>query len=133
MSQLCFAAIQSKRVITTRNISTIERMDISKEDAVAHLAKWHDADTTVRAVYTTVTGNSSIVGKISDLSPAAITIAGSGSAMLLYFRATSSFDYKDARQVPTEANKDQVNKYPTVIDIKFGNGDRVVIAEYFSG
>ena len=74
-----------------------------------------------------------IVGEISDLSPAAIKIAGSGSAMLLYFRATSSFDYKDARQVPTEANKDRVNKYPTVIDIKFGNGDRVVIAEYFSG
>ena len=107
-------------------------MDISKEDAVAHLAKWHDADTTVCAVYTTVTGNSSIVGKISDLSPAAIKIAGSGSAMLLYFRETSSFDYKDVRQAPTEANKDRANKYPTVIDVKFSNGDRVVIAEYFS-
>ena len=108
-------------------------MDISKEDAVAHLAKWHDADTTVRAVYTTVTGNSSLIGKISDLSPAAIKITGSGAEMLFYLRATSLFDYKDSREVPTEANKGQVNKYPTVIDIKFGNGDRVVIAEYFSG
>jgi len=108
-------------------------MDISKEDAVAHLAKWHDADTSVRAVYTTVTGNSSIVGKISDVSLAAIKIVGSGSEMLLYFRATSLFDYKDTRQVPTEANKDRVNKYPTVIDIKFSNGDRVVIGEYFGG
>ena len=107
-------------------------MDISKEDAVAHLAKWRDAGTIVRAVYTTVTGNSSIVGKISDLSQAAIKIAGSGSEMLLYLRATSFFDYKDVRQVPTEANQDRVNKYPTVIDIKFSNGDRLVIAEYFS-
>ena len=108
-------------------------MDISKEDAIAHLAKWHDADVTVRAVYTTVSGNSSIVGKISDLSPAAIKIAGSGSEMLLYLRATSLFDYKDARQVPTEANKERANKYPTIIDIKFSNGDRVVIVEYFDG
>jgi hypothetical protein len=106
-------------------------MDISKEDAIAHLAKWFDADVTVRAVYTTVSGSSSIAGKISDLSPAAIKIAGSGSEMLLYFRATSLFDYKDARQVPAEANKDRVNKYPTIIDIKFSNGDRLVILEYF--
>ena len=111
----------------------MERMDISKDDAVAHLAKWHDADITVRAVYTSVSGTSSIVGKILDLSPAAIKIAGSGSEMLFYLRATSLFDYKDARQVPTEANQDRVNKYPTVIDIKFSNGDRVVIVEYFGG
>ena len=111
----------------------MERMDISKDDAIAHLAKWRDAETTVRAVYTSVTGNLSIVGKITSLSEAAIRVAGSGSEMLLYFRSTSVFDYKDARQVPTEANKDRPNKYPTVIDIKFSNGDRVVIVEYFSG
>jgi hypothetical protein len=35
----------------------MERMDISTDDAVAHLAKWRDAETTVRAVYTNVTGN----------------------------------------------------------------------------
>ena len=107
-------------------------MDISKEDAIAHLAKWHDANTAVRAVYTNITGNLSIVGKISSLSSSAIKITGSGSEMLLYLRATTLFDYKDARQVPTEANKDRENKYPTVIDIKFSNGDRVVIVEYFS-
>jgi hypothetical protein len=121
-----------KKVITARDRSTIQKMDISKDDAVAHLAKWHDADTTVRAVYTNVTGNMSIIGTISDLSAAAIKITGSGSEMLLYLRTTSLFDYKDARQVPTEANKDRVNKYPTIIDIKFSNGDRVVIVEYFS-
>ena len=120
-------------MITTRNLFTMERMDISKDDAIAHLAKWHDAETTVRAVYTNVTGNLSIVGKISSLSPSEIRIAGTRSEMLLYLRATSLFDYKDARQVPTEANKDRANKYPTVIDIKFSNGDRVVIVEYFSG
>ena len=108
-------------------------MDISKDDAIAHLAKWLDAETTVRAVYTSTTGNLSIVGKITSLSPAAIRVAGSGSEMLLYLRATSLFDYKDARQVPTEANKNRTNKYPTVIDIKFSNGDRVLIVEYFSG
>jgi hypothetical protein len=129
----CFAATQSKRVITTRKLFTMERMDISKDDAIAHLAKWLDAETTVRAVYTSTTGNLSIVGKITSLSPAAIRVAGSGSEMLLYLRATSLFDYKDARQVSTEANKDRANKYPTVIDIKFSNGERLVIVEYFSG
>jgi hypothetical protein len=107
-------------------------MDISKEDAVAHLAKWHDGDVSVRAVYTNVTGNLSIVGKIAHLSPAEIKIAGSEAEMLLYLRTTSLFDYKDAREILTDANKDRVNKYPTVIDIKFSNGDRVVIAEHFS-
>jgi hypothetical protein len=107
-------------------------MDISKDDAIAHLAKWHNAATAVRAVYTNVNGNLAIVGKISILTSSAITIVGSGSEMLLYLRATSLFDYKDAREVPTEANKDRTNKYPTVIDIKFSNGDRVVIVEYFS-
>jgi len=126
-----FTATQSKRVFTTHNLFTMEGMDISKEDAIAHLGKWRDAEATVRAVYTNITGNLSIVGKISSLSPSAITIAGSGSELLLYFRATSSFDYKDVRQVPTEANKDRANQYPTVIDIKFSNGDRVVIVEYF--
>ena len=107
-------------------------MNISKEDAIAHLGKWRDAQTTVRAVYTSVTGNLSIIGKISSLSESAIKITGDGAEMLLYSRATSMFDYSDARQVPTEANKDRANKYPTVIDIKFGNGDRVVVLEYFS-
>jgi hypothetical protein len=108
-------------------------MDISKADAIAHLAKWHNANTTVRAVYTTVTGNSSIVGKVSDLSPAAIRITGTGSEMLLYLRETSLFDYKDTREIPTDATKDRGNKYPTVIDVKFSNGDHVVIVEFFGG
>ena len=123
----------NRRVITTRDSPTMGQMDISKDDAIAHLAKWRDAETTIRAVFTSITGTLSIVGKISSLSPSAITIAGSGSDMLLYLRTTSLFDYKDVRQVPTEANKDRANKYPTVIDIKFSNGDRVVIVEYFSG
>ena len=107
-------------------------MNISKADAVAHLAKWHEAGTQVRAIYATLTGNSSIVGKITELSQAAIKITGSGCEMLCYFRETSSFDYKDPLEALTEANKDRVNKYPTVIEAKFGNGDRVEIKEFFS-
>ena len=125
-------ATQSKRDHNPQSLYTMSQMDISKDDAIAHLAKWHDAATAVRAVYTNVNGNLSIVGKISSLSQSAITIAGGESEMLLYLRGTSLFDYKDAREVPTKANKDRINKYPTVIDIKFSNGDRVVIVEYFS-
>jgi hypothetical protein len=52
--------------------------------------------------------------------------------MLLYFRETSNFDYKDTRKEPSEANKDRVNKYPMVIEAKFSNGDRVEILEFFN-
>jgi hypothetical protein len=107
-------------------------MDISKADAVAHLAKWRDAGTQVQAIYATITGHLSIVGAIAELSQAAVRIKGSGCEMLLYFRETSTFDYKDTRQQPNEANKDRVNKYPTVIEAKFSNGDRVEIMEFFS-
>ena len=106
-------------------------MNISKPDAVAHLAKWRDAGTRVQAIYATVTGNVSIVGEISELSQAAVRIKGNGCEMLLYFRETSTFDYKDSREKPSEANKDRVNKYPTVIEAKFSNGDRLEIAEFF--
>jgi hypothetical protein len=107
-------------------------MDISKADAVAHLAKWHDAGTQVHAIYATITGHFSIVGKITELSQAAIRIKGGGCEMLLYFRETSNFDYKDPREEPTEANKDRVNKYPTIIEAKFSSGDRMEIMEFFS-
>lgn len=107
-------------------------MNISKADAVAHLAKWHNAGNQVRAIYATVTGNFSIVGKITELSQAAIKITGSNCEMHCYFRETSTFDYKDPREALTEANKDRVNKYPPVIEVKFSNGDRVEIIEFFS-
>jgi len=107
-------------------------MNISKADAVALLGKWHDAGTQVRAIYETVTGHLSIVGEITELSQAAINITGSACEMRLYFRETSKFDYKDPRQAFTEAVKQRVNKYPTVIQAKFINGDRVEITEFFS-
>jgi hypothetical protein len=106
-------------------------MNISKADAIAHLAKWHAGATAVRATYRTITGSSSVIGQITDLSPAAIKVTGSGAEMLLYFRATSEYDYKDVREPDTATNKGRVNKYPTVIDIKFANGDRLDILEYF--
>jgi len=106
-------------------------MNISKADAIAHLAKWFDAGTQVRATYKTITGNSSIVGKITDLTPAAITITGNGCEMMLHFRATSEYDYKDALQPAIEVSKNRKNKYPTVIDVKFSNGDHLEISESF--
>jgi hypothetical protein len=108
-------------------------MNISKADAIAHLAKWHSGGTAVRATYRTVTGSSFLIGQITELSAAAIKVTGSGAEMLLYFRATSEYDYKDVREPETPANKDRLNKYPTVIDIKFANGDRLDILEYFGG
>ena len=107
-------------------------MDISKADAVAQLAKWRDAGTRVQALYSTITGHLSIVGEITELSQAAIGIRGSGCEMLLYFRETSKFDYSDRLQAPTEANKDRVNRYPTVIEMKFTNSDRLEVMEFFS-
>ena len=108
-------------------------MNISKADAVAYLAKWGDAGSEVRAVYKTITGNLFVVGKIEELSPASIKITGSGCELLLYFRNTSEYDYKDAREPITEANKDRLNKYPTVIDVKFSNSDHLEISEFFTG
>src|SRR5687768_9102509 len=105
-------------------------MNISKEDAVAQLAKWHDAATHVRAVYSNITGNLSIVGEISGLSPASIKIAGIGSEMTFYFRSTSRFEYRDARQVASESTKARPNQYPTVIEIIFSNGDALEVREF---
>ena len=107
-------------------------MNISKADAIAHLAKWFDKGTEVRATHTTVTGRLYVTGKITELSDAAIKVTGKDCEVLLYFRATSEYSYEDTRTAPTEANKDRINKYPTVIDIKFANGDRVEILEFFS-
>jgi len=106
-------------------------MNISKADAIAQLAKWYDSDTEVRALYKTITGSLVVIGKIKELSPASIEIIGNGCELLLYFRDTSEYDYKDALQPVTELNKDRVNKYPTFINIKFSNSDRLEISESF--
>ena len=106
-------------------------MNISKADAIAHLAKWYDAKTEIRAVYKTITGNLSVVGRIQELSASGITITGIGCEMRLFFRDTSEYDYKDARQPDTEANKERLNKYPTFIGVKFNNRDEVEVSEFF--
>jgi hypothetical protein len=110
---------------------TIENMNISKADAIAHIAKWFDSGTSVRATYKTITGTSSIVGKIKELSPAGIKVTGSGCEMMLHFRATSEYDYKDAREPASESGKNRENKYPTVIDVKFSNGDHLDVQQSF--
>ena len=106
-------------------------MNISKEDAIAHLAKWFDAGIQLRATYKTISGNSSIVGKITELSSAAIKVAGGDCEMMFHFRATSEYDYKDVRQPQSEDSKNRESKYPTVIDVKFTNGDRLDLRESF--
>jgi len=107
-------------------------MNISKADAIAHLAKWFNAGTQVRATYKTITGNSFIVGKITDLSPAAIKVTGSGCEMMLHFRTTSEYDYKDSREPASDVGKNRENKYPMVIDVKFSNGDHLDIMQFFN-
>src|SRR5215831_5815356 len=106
-------------------------MNISKADAIAHLAKWYDAKTEIRAVYRTITGNLSLVGRMTELSASGITITGIGCEMRLFFRDTSEYDYRDTRQLDTEANKDRLNKYPTVIGVKFSNRDELEVSEVF--
>ncbi len=108
-------------------------MNISKADAIAHLAKWYKAQTEIRAVYRTITGNLSLIGKIKELSASGITITGDGCEMRLFFRETSEYDYRDARQLDTEANRDRLNKYPTFIGVKFSNRDEVEVSEFFPG
>ena len=127
------AAVKSNFCTSETNPAdiTIAPMNISKTDAIAHLAKWREAGTEVRAIYKTITGNLFLVGRIEELSAAAIKITGTGCEMLLYFRSTSEYDYKDVREPVSEANKDRLNKYPTFIDVKFSNGDHLEISEFF--
>ena len=107
-------------------------MNISKADAIAYLAKWHNGGTRVQATYRTITGSSFVIGQITDLTPAAIKVTGSGAELFLYFRATSEYDYKDVREPDSATNINRANKYRTIINIKFANGDRLDIMEYFS-
>ena len=106
-------------------------MNVSKADAIAHLAKWYNAGTEVRAIYHSVTGNLRIIERIEELSSSEIKVVAIGSEMLLYFRDTSEYDYRDVREPTTEINKDRVNKYPIFIEITFSNGDRLEVSEHF--
>jgi hypothetical protein len=107
-------------------------MNISKADAIAHLAKWYDAGTQVRATYTSIAGSTFVVGKMKDLSPGVIKVTGNGCEMLIYLRSTAEYDYKDTREPASEANRKRENKYPTVINVKFSNGDQLDILEFFN-
>ena len=107
-------------------------MNISKDDGIAQLSKWHSASTPIRAIYRTITGNALIIGKMSELSTSAVKITGNACEMLLYFRDTSEYEYTDARQPVTEDHKGRPNEYPVVINIKFRNGDRLEISEFFT-
>jgi hypothetical protein len=106
-------------------------MNVSKADAIAHLAKWYNAGTEVSAIYHSVTGNQRIIGRIEELSSSAIKVVTIGSEMLLYFRDTSEYEYSDVRKPTTEINKDRINKYPIFIEVTFSNGDCLEVSESF--
>ena|SRR5207248_6617023 len=106
-------------------------MNVSKVDAIAHLAKWYNAGTEVNAIYHSVTGNLRIIGRIKELSLSALKVVAIGSEMLLYFRDTSEYHYRDVREATTEINKDRINKYPIFIEVTFSNGDRLEVSEFF--
>ena len=106
-------------------------MNISKADAIAHLAKWYNGRAEVRAIYHSVTGHLRIIGRIEELSSSAIKVVTIGSEMLLYFRDTSEYEYSDVRKPTTEINKDRINKYPIFIEVTFRNGDRLQVSEFF--
>ena len=107
-------------------------MNISKADAIAQLSKWFNAATKVRAIYRSVTGNISIVGRMSELSPSTVKIQGDACEMVLYLRDTSQYEYNDALQPSAEGDKGQTNRYPLFIDIKFDSGDHLEVYEFFS-
>ena len=106
-------------------------MNISKADAIAHLAKWYKGGAEVRAIYHSVTGQLRIIGRIEELSSSAIKVVTIGSEMLLYFRDTSEYEYSDVLEPTSEINKDRINKYPIFIEITFSNGDRLQVSEFF--
>ena len=106
-------------------------MNICNADAIAHLGKWFAAGVQVRATYRTISGSSVIVGTITELSPAAIKVAGSGCEMNFHFRDTSEYDYKDVRQSASDDSKNRASKYPVVISVKFSNGGNLDIVEFF--
>jgi hypothetical protein len=105
-------------------------MNICKADAIAQLSKWYNTATKVRAMYRSVTGNTSIVGRLSELSASTIKIRGDGCEMVLYFRDTSEYEYKDARAPLSEGRTGQADKYPIFIDVKFSNGDHLEVSEF---
>jgi hypothetical protein len=105
-------------------------MNICKADAIAQLSKWYNADTRVQAMYRSVTGNTLIVGRVTELSPSILRITGDGCEMFLYFRETSEYEYNDARDPFTEGHKGQTNKYPIFIAVKFSTGDHLEVSEF---
>ena len=107
-------------------------MNICKADAIAQLSKWYNAATKVRAIYRSVTGNISIVGRMSELSPSTVKIQGDGCEMVLYLRDTSQYQYNDAHPPHAEGDKGQTNKYAIFIDVKFSSGEHLEVSEFFS-
>jgi len=107
-------------------------MNRSKADAIAQLSKWYSAATKVRAMYRSVSGNILIIGKMSELTPSTVKIQGNSCELVLYLRDTSQYEYHDAQQSLTEVQKEQPNRYPIFISVKFSGGDHLEVSEFFT-
>ena len=107
-------------------------MNISKADALALLGKWFNAEINVQASYKAISGNVMVTGQIGELNASSIKIVGNHSDMLLFFRDTSEYEYKDTRLPVNDENRERLNKYPAFIEVKFRNGDRLEISEFSS-
>jgi hypothetical protein len=105
-------------------------MNICKADAIAQLSKWYNAATKVRVMYRTVTGNTLMVGRISELSLSTFRIRGDECEMVLYFRDTSEYEYNDTLAPLSDGQMEQGNKYPIFIKVKFSNGDHLEVSEF---
>jgi hypothetical protein len=107
-------------------------MNISIADAIAHLSKWRTDGTQVRATHSTSAGRAVMVGTIKELNASSIIISAESCEMRFFFRTTSEYSYQDVREPVTDENKNRLNRYPTVIGVKFDNGDNLEIQESFS-
>ena len=105
-------------------------MNICKADAIAQLSKWYNAATRVRLMYRSVTGNTLMVGRISELSLSTFRIRGDECEMVLYFRDTSEYEYSDVFAPLSDGQTEQENKYPIFIKVKFSNGDHLEVSEF---
>src|SRR2546428_9504711 len=76
-------------------------MNISKSDAIAHLAKWYNAGAEVRVVYHSVTGNLRIIGRRSEEHTSELQSRSDIVCRLLLEKKTSAINCEYCYSVAT--------------------------------
>ena len=104
-------------------------MKISKEDAIAYLAKWYDAGGEVKAVYRTGATRLQLIGIVEELSPAAIKVVAPQAEILVYFGDTATYEYQDGRATDIGGALG-VDKYPIFIEVMVNSAERLEVSEY---